>query len=218
MDVRPFGTSKCPHCAVTAQFIPAKIVTGDAELGDFTGKLTVGFRQVLSITTVVCSACLGVVVVIGKDNRKWIAFPRHSARPPLHPTVPQHIAQDYREAALVLEDSPKASAALSRRCLQALLESQGIKGDSIADQLKVALPQLPGYVAPFVDQLRKLGNAAAHPKPHATTGEIIDVQPDEAEWMLELLDQLFDHYYTKPAAANEKLASLTQKLGDGRKK
>ena len=39
------------------------------------------------------------------------------------PAVPEDIAADVSEAALVLSDSPRASAALSRRALQSILEN-----------------------------------------------------------------------------------------------
>jgi hypothetical protein len=41
-----------------------------------------------------------------------LAFPRTSSRP-IPTEVPNPFAEDYREAALVLSDSPKASAALA---------------------------------------------------------------------------------------------------------
>jgi hypothetical protein len=39
--------------------------------------------------------------------------------------VPKEFADDYNEACLILEDSPKSSAALSRRCLQHILREKG---------------------------------------------------------------------------------------------
>ena len=45
------------------------------------------------------------------------------SRIPTAPEVPKGLAEDYNEACLVLADSAKASAALSRRCLQTLLRS-----------------------------------------------------------------------------------------------
>lgn len=48
-------------------------------------------------------------------------YPKGSSRPPCPPEVPKHIAEEYTEACIVLPDSSKASAALSRRYLQNLL-------------------------------------------------------------------------------------------------
>ena len=61
--------------------------------------------------------------------------PKAISRVPLPPEVPQEFAGDYKEACLVLADSPKASAALSRRCLQNLLrEKSGTTKKDLADQ------------------------------------------------------------------------------------
>ena len=53
------------------------------------------------------------------------------------PQVPSKFAEDYREACLVLDDSPKASAALSRRCLQYILqEKAGVKHENLAKEIQ----------------------------------------------------------------------------------
>ena len=54
-------------------------------------------------------------------GQELVVWSLQSARPPVPKEVPSHIAEDYKEAALVLNFSPKSSAALSRRCLQAVL-------------------------------------------------------------------------------------------------
>jgi len=54
-------------------------------------------------------------------SRSLLVWPKGVSRAPVPPEVPPDIVEDYKEACLVLADSPKASAALSRRCLQNLL-------------------------------------------------------------------------------------------------
>lgn len=106
------------------------------------------------------------------------------------------IAADYEEAALVRADSPKASAALSRRCLQAVLTAQGFTQHDLKDQIKAAVDKLPSSeLAGSLDHVRIIGNFAAHPKKSTNTGEILDVALGEAEWNLDVLDMLFDYYY-----------------------
>jgi hypothetical protein len=48
-------------------------------------------------------------------------------------------------------------------------------------------------------------------KRHATL-QIIDVEPHEAEWCLETIKELFDHFYVGPAIAKAKKAALDAKL------
>jgi hypothetical protein len=151
-----------------------------------------------------------------RDVREQVIYPRRSARPPCPPAVPANIASDYNEAGLVLEDSPKASAALSRRCLQNLLrEGAKVKpAHRLIDEIKELLErkELPGYLANDVDAIRQIGNFAAHPSKDRNTGEIVEVMPHEAEWNLQVLEGLFDFYYVQPELAKKRRADLDAKL------
>lgn len=60
----------------------------------------------------------------GPDFDEQIFRPLNVSRP-VPKEVPPHIAADYSEAAIVLRLSPKASAALSRRCLQTVQREAG---------------------------------------------------------------------------------------------
>jgi hypothetical protein len=146
-----------------------------------------------------------------------LVYPRSAARPPIPKQVPDHIAEDYSEAALVLADSPKASAALSRRCLQTVLREKGnTKSKDLAPQIGevLATHTLPSYIAEYLDAVRNIGNFGAHPLKSQSTGEIVAVEPGEAEWNLEVLDLLFDHYYVQPISAAARRAALDAKLKD----
>jgi len=130
------------------------------------------------------------------------------------------MAEDYGEACLVLRDSPKASAALSRRCLQAVLrEKAGIKSGSLASEIEALLDSrsLPLHLADAVDAVRNIGNFAAHPIKSKSTGEIVPVELGEAEWTLDVLEGLFDHYFVQPAKLKEKRLALDEKLKDAGK-
>jgi hypothetical protein len=47
-----------------------------------------------------------------------------------------------------------------------------------------------------------------------TTGSIVDVEPGEAEWNLEVVEMLFDFCFVQPALAAKRKADLDQKLKD----
>jgi hypothetical protein len=103
--------------------------------------------------------------------------------------VPEKFAEDYREACLVFSDSPKASAALSRRCLQNLLrEAAKVKPGNLADEIQQVLDsgKLPSWIAESIDAVRNSGNFAAHPLKSSATGEVLPVEPGEAEWNLDV--------------------------------
>ncbi len=74
--------------------------------------------------------------------------------------------------------------------------------------------QLPGYLAEDLDAIRNVGNFAAHPLKSTNSGQIVDVEPQEAEWILNLLEHLFDFYFVQPARAQVKRDALNAKLQD----
>ena len=73
---------------------------------------------------------------------------------------------------------------------------------------------MPSHLAESIDAVRNLGNFAAHPLKSSSTGQIIAVEPGEAEWTLEVLEMLFDFYYVQPERTRQRRATLNTKLGD----
>jgi hypothetical protein len=134
--------------------------------------------------------------------------------------VNENIAKDYIEAGLVLNDSPKASAALSRRCLQnLLLDKAGVAKGDLSKQIQTVIDsgKLPSHLSDDIDAIRNIGNFAAHPNKSLSSGEILEVEPHEAEWNLEVLEALFDFYYVVPERAKARKAALNAKLTDSGK-
>jgi Domain of unknown function (DUF4145) len=139
---------------------------------------------------------------------------------PVDSTVPPDLAQDYREATAVLSISPKASAALSRRCLQSTIrETKGVKKRTLDEEIEEVIAQgmVSTELAGQLDAVRQIGNFAAHSTKSTTTGEIVDVEPQEAEWNLDVLDGLFDEWFVRPAALGARKARLNTKLTDAGK-
>jgi hypothetical protein len=149
-----------------------------------------------------------------------LVWPKGVARAAVPPEVPREIGEDYREACLVLTDSPKASAALSRRCLQNILRmAAGVKYGNLADEIQQVLVshRLPSAIEENIDAVRNIGNFAAHPLKSQSTGEVLPVEPHEAEWNLDVLESLFDFYFVQPARAKAKKDALNKKLADAKK-
>lgn len=162
---------------------------------------------------------IGREVVVAQDER--LIHPKVPARAATPESVPESLAEDFNEAIAVLPDSAKASAALSRRCLQHLLrEHVGVKEGSLYNQIEelLAANELPGWLASQVDAVRQIGNFAAHPEKSEQSGEIMTVEPGEAEWNLEVLEALFDFYFVKPAQMQARRAALDAKLIEAGKK
>ena len=152
-----------------------------------------------------------------KVRKTGLIFPHRPSRPPCPSQVPTQYSDDYNEACLVIADSPKASAALSRRCLQLLLrEEEKVKHSNLSDEIQEVLDKgkLPTHLAKSIDAIRQIGNFAAHPLKSKNTGEIVNVEPGEAEWLLDVLESLFDFYFVQPSILATKRTALNQKLVD----
>ena len=144
-----------------------------------------------------------------------LIHPKGTNRQPVPPEVPQEYAEDYTEACLILADSPKASAALSRRCLQHILREQaGVKPGKLSNEIQEVIRSntLPSGLAELLDVPRELGNIAAHPIENSDTGLIVPVEPWEAEWCLEVIEALHDYYFVTPARNAKRLQNLSGKI------
>jgi len=128
-------------------------------------------------------------------------------------SVPAPYKTDFEEAATILAMSPQASAALARRTLQAVLvDVLGASGKTLEKQIDSVAGQLPSHVADGLHALRHIGNFGAHPIKDTSTGEVVPVEPGEAEWTLDILEALFDHAFVAPARTATRRAQLNEKL------
>lgn len=213
----------CPACGVCVRidFEPRGVVRVEDERSQHGYDIADGF----------CPACEHHIIVlrygryhdnapewrceIGAPDRYEIIWPRGGVarRPPAE--VPSEIAVDYSEASAVLPISPKASAAISRRLLQIVLrEKFEIKKPSLAQEIEAFIqsPGVPTTLSDAVDAVRNVGNFAAHPIKDTNTGEVIPVEPGEAEWLLDVLESLFDFAYVQPERIKANKAKLNAKL------
>lgn len=214
---------KCPHCQTAFHQNPDIASLGRDEDG-YWGAITN-----------VCPTCKRLVIEIMCANRtvapgfdfkpsnikKYIlGYPKAPTRPLPSSEVPKVFADDYIEAALVLTDSPKASAALGRRCLQNILrEKAEIKQSDLAKEIEEVISKklLPTHLSEAIDAVRNIGNFAAHPIKSTSTGEIVPVEPGEAEWILEVLEGLFDFFFIQPERFKKRRAVLDEKLASAGK-
>ena len=151
------------------------------------------------------------------ESGTFVLLPRVSSRPPIPPDVPEQYASLAREAGLILADSPRASAALSRRCLQQLLrnEAKAPPGKLFHEiEWAIADADLPSRSKRSLHALREIGNMAAHPNQGPDSDDYLEVEPGEADWTLDVLDDLFDHYFVGPALEATRQAALAAKLGN----
>jgi hypothetical protein len=186
------------------------------------GPLFLGFTVCPAPTCRKTIILVGGGEVIPGGGGMRISLPvAHTIYPPRRPErvvakeVPAKYAGDFTEALAVLPTSAKASAALSRRCLQLLLHEEfKITEPNLAKEIDalIAAKVLPSYIADNVDAVRQFGNFAAHPIEDKATASIVDVEPEEAEWTLTVLEELFDFLFVEPAKAKARRDALDAKL------
>ena len=78
---------------------------------------------------------------------------------------------------------------------------------------KIIKPDLIN-LAKDVDAIRINGNFAAHPIKSKSTGEIVEVEPGEAEWNIEVLEELFEFLYVRQKQREKRRKVFNEKLKD----
>jgi hypothetical protein len=222
----------CPYCQKEFHFSSSgsfvfndKMVSEGSWVED-----TVGPKTIFSGGR--CPSCRGIVVVKLSEVRGEaekgsvrpefhpaqfvsLVYPRKHSSRPLAVEVPSQYCADYDEACLVLSDSPKSSAALSRRLLQRLFhEHFGIKKKDLFQEIDeyIATQTPPSDLADQLHAIRNVGNMAVHPLTESAAGTIVDVEPGEAEWLVELIETLLDHTFVRPVRDATRKTSLNAKL------
>lgn len=108
--------------------------------------------------------------------------------------IPQIIRSDYEEAHAILNLSPKASATLSRRCLQGMIRDfWGISKARLIDEIDALKELVDPSTKKVLDALRKLGNIGAHPEKDINL--IVDIEPNKAHKLLKFIELLMQKWY-----------------------
>jgi hypothetical protein len=181
-----------------------------------------GFRR-FNTTLIVCpnAKCLCYTLAITKHElvpsaagdrfsqtvlESWSLIPPSSAK--VFPDyVPQPIRDDYVEACKIRDLSPKASATLSRRCLQGMIRDfWEIKKARLKDEVDALEEKIDPLTWAAVDGVRKIGNIGAHMEKDINL--IVDVEPKEAQLLIELIELLVKDWYETKHQREERLKSI----------
>lgn len=108
--------------------------------------------------------------------------------------IPEAIRQDYEEACAIVSLSPKASATLSRRCLQGMIRDfWKIDESNLAKAIKKLEDKIPAPQWKVLDGIRRIGNIGAHMEKDINL--IVDIDTDEARKLLKLIEHLLEQWY-----------------------
>lgn len=148
----------------------------------------------------------------------WQLMPRSRAKP-IPAYVPAEIRQNYTEACLIVNDSPKASAAMSRRCLQGILrdfwEIPHNKRGNLGAEIKYIKDKIDADLYESIRAIREVGDIGAHMEKSVDT--IVDVEPREAELLIELIETLISDWYIERYRRNERHSKLDALVAEKRK-
>jgi Domain of unknown function (DUF4145) len=198
-----------------------------------------GVHPVLGMSSIVCAnqACceLTVKVFLGKTipNREnavhpiknWTLLPPSSGKP--QPDyIPKAVRDDYYEACAIRDLSPKASATITRRCLQGMIRDFcKISKPRLIDEIKELRKQVDSGHAPpgvlpdsvdAIDNVRQIGNIGAHME--ADINVIVDVDPNEAQTLIELVETLLVEWYVATEARKARFGHLKEIAADKKQK
>jgi hypothetical protein len=217
---------ECPHCQhhvtiTTTETYGELILRGDNADG----------RHVLASQFIVCpnDECKkftlevdlyesqyesGTETLIG-HVKHWRLVPNSTAK--VFPEyIPAPITEDYTEACLIKDDSPKASATLSRRCLQGMLRDfHKVKPDNLYKEIDEIKEVTDPMTWDAIDAVRKVGNIGAHMEKDINT--IVEVDPNEAEMLIELIETLFNDWYVNRHKREERLKAMGEQKTEARK-
>nr|DAW54825.1 MAG TPA: protein of unknown function (DUF4145) [Caudoviricetes sp.] len=194
----------CPFCGIT---LPVTDDTHQVNYPSFSNGTGHGYsingayttNDCISIDMYKCPECKNISVIassLGKGFKKpfrVLVNPTSSAKQ--YPDyIPKAIRDDYEEAYSIVNLSPKASATLSRRCLQGMIRDfWNIKKSKLADAINELQNKVTSSQWKAIDSVRKIGNIGAHMESDINT--IVEVDSGEAEKLLKLIELLIDKWY-----------------------
>jgi len=122
--------------------------------------------------------------------------------------VPSAIRNDYEEACLIASLSPKASATLSRRCLQGMIRDfWRISEKTLFQEIDSLKDVIGDDLYNSIDGVRRLGNIGANMK--ADINVLVDVDEGEAQHLYQLIELLIDEWYVHRDERQKRLSTIT---------
>lgn len=166
----------------------------------------------LAVSFFKCPQCDNVSVYIeGKGNQYsdgyhlWF-FPLSKARQ-FPEYVPKAIRDDYAEAYSIIELSPKASATLSRRCVQGMIRNLwNVDRSNLYQEIDSIKDLIDPMLWKSLNSIRSIGNIGAHMEKDINL--IIDIDPNEAEKLIKLVELLVKEWYIVPFERDQLLAEI----------
>lgn len=160
-----------------------------------------------------CPACGNVSVLttgLGSQYKDVTTYIHPKSKAIQFPNyVPQQIREDYEEAYAILHLSPKASATLSRRCLQGMIRNFfQVTDSSLFKEIDDISDKVSPTIRKALHSVRKIGNIGAHMEKNVNL--ILDISDGEAEKLLKLIELLIKNWYIEKHDAETLINDIEQ--------
>ena len=202
----------CPHCGAFAKqrwyylmfrHSDVKVFFNNNGLASPKNRISADFGDNFMASK--CDHCEKLVLW----NDQKIIYPRSITVESPNPDMPEVAKGLYMESAKILQDSPRASAALLRLALQEILNKvvEGGEKNSINDNIRIIGKQVDKHTRDAMDLIRINGNNAVHP------GEI-QIEEETTEYMYKLLNIIVQ----KLISDKKQIDDLYNNLSENQKK
>jgi hypothetical protein len=173
----------CPHCHAYANM---RWATAQADW-----RSTIGVRNVPDVEFAQCGRCMKWSIWYAEE----MIHPQKISVEDPNIDLPDEVRTDYVEAAIILQASPRGSAAILRLALEKLCNSlvEG-KGDLNSKIGTLVSNGLDSKIQKALDAVRVIGNEAVHP------GQIdLNDSPEIARQLFKLINLIGQRMITEPA-------------------
>ncbi len=216
---------QCPFCAadITVTGKDRQVMISDLTIANAEGPRRLVARFVVcpdpkcrrfSLTASLHSLeASGKRAYTGRQLASWDLVPPSRARS-FPAAIPAPVIEDYREACLTLEQSPKVAATLARRCLSAMLRDYWrVQPGSLSDEFR----QIKGAADPLtweaVESVRGTGSIGA--RMEIEGAQVLETEPGEARLLVGLIETLLQDWYVGREARQRRLEDIRQIAGSG---
>ncbi len=211
---------KCPYCGNNATVGDGNcsVETHSFELGNYLGE-RIGVQTIVIVCPngdcrqVSLDVSMGHVVFkngyphltdVIIDTWKLLPFSEALVFPDY---VPKSVRDDYEEACKIKSLSPKASATLSRRCLQGLIRDfWQVSKPTLFREIEEIRDRIDPDTWAAIDAVRQIGNIGAHMEKDINV--IIEVDSEEAQLLIGLIEMLIKDWYVARHKRQEHLRQI----------
>jgi hypothetical protein len=220
---------RCPYCNQNATIIPDNMSTDNHYFNSGNKLGNLALRT--SVTVCPNSSCLETQITaslhrttpspnggrrLGDALLRWQLKPDSMAKT-FPDYIPAQILQDYQEACRIVALSPKASATLSRRCLQGMIRDfWKIKKKNLSLAIQALKVKTDPRTWRAIDAVRQLGNIGAHMEKNIDL--IVDVDTDEASLLNGLIETLIEEWYVRSHETEQNMERIIGVAAEKKKK